>query len=98
MPNLIKVRTNSVYLQLILCWIEAELSEDVSQQFCLHLPRGRGVKLFECFLESKVLGLNSDDDNLIFKNLSLTKAPLLARHNAAGAEKMGLERKGKNRT
>ena len=47
---LIKVQRN--HLQLILCWVEAELPEDVSQKFCLHLPTGRGVKLFESFLKS----------------------------------------------
>ena len=52
---LIKVQIN--HLQLVLCWVEAELPEDVSQKFGLHLTSGRGVKLFERFLESFSFGL-----------------------------------------
>ena len=83
---LIKVQIN--YLQLILCWVEAELPEDVSQKFGLHLTSGRGVKLFERFLESFSFGLPPKKlKDLILKNLSLTEAPLFAWHCAADQKK-----------
>ena len=59
-PSPIKVPTKFVYLQLILCWVEAELPEDVSQQSCLHLTRGRAVKLFERLLKSSVFDPSSE--------------------------------------
>ena len=31
--------TDKIHLQLILCWVEAELSEDVTQQLRLHLTQ-----------------------------------------------------------
>ena len=33
-------KKKEIHLQLILCWVEAELSEDVTQQLRLHLTQG----------------------------------------------------------
>ena len=53
----VRIYLNSQVLQLLLCWIDPEMSEKVSKLFCRHQTSLSLIKLIESFYKLQNVGL-----------------------------------------